>query len=154
MSQAHLRTQRETQKASERVAVAKLASRVDRDKVMVPLWRRAREYTDEALETLVMIMRDRNAPYGVRAVCAEAILDRGHGKAPQVVAADVAVRHEVDLSGLGTEALASLESVLMGLALPMPEGHSAARIGVVEGEAVEVGEKERAPTVSVEALEG
>ena len=43
----------------------------------------ARVHTMEALETLASVMRDAKAPASARVSAASAILDRGHGKAPQ-----------------------------------------------------------------------
>jgi hypothetical protein len=45
----------------------------------------ARELTAEALQTLVDIMHDSSATAAARAACANAILDRGWGKATQQV---------------------------------------------------------------------
>src|SRR5918993_3158179 len=42
----------------------------------------ARVHTAEALETLAEVMRDAKAPASARVMAANAILDRGHGKAP------------------------------------------------------------------------
>ncbi len=51
----------------------------------------ARLHTEEAITTLVKIMRDTKAPPAARGACAQALLDRGWGKAPQTT--DVTVRH-------------------------------------------------------------
>ena len=45
----------------------------------------ARSYTLEALTTVVQIMQDEKQPASARIRAAEMILDRGHGKAPQVI---------------------------------------------------------------------
>lgn len=45
----------------------------------------AREYTAEAIETLIEIMEDDDAPKAARARAAEILLDRGWGKAPQTI---------------------------------------------------------------------
>lgn len=45
----------------------------------------ARVHTKEALTTLVTIMKDRGAKDSARVTAACAVLDRGWGKAPQVV---------------------------------------------------------------------
>src|SRR5918997_6095082 len=43
----------------------------------------ARVHTAEALDTLAEVMRNIKAPASARVMAANAILDRGHGKAPQ-----------------------------------------------------------------------
>lgn len=43
----------------------------------------ARSHSAEAIETLLAIMRDVEAPHAARARAAESILDRGHGKPVQ-----------------------------------------------------------------------
>jgi hypothetical protein len=43
----------------------------------------ARDYTALALETLVKIIQDPNAPHAAKARCAEQLPDRGWGKPPQ-----------------------------------------------------------------------
>ena len=45
----------------------------------------AREYTDDALNTLIKIMEDKDAPKSSRVSAAQTILDRGWGKAPQTI---------------------------------------------------------------------
>jgi len=45
----------------------------------------ARTYTAEALETLARIMRDAKATASARVSAAIALLERGHGKAPQTI---------------------------------------------------------------------
>lgn len=46
----------------------------------------AQSYTEDAVGTLVKIMRDRKQPAGARVSAAEALLDRGYGRAPQAIA--------------------------------------------------------------------
>ena len=45
----------------------------------------ARTYTKAAIETLVGIMQDEQAPKPARVAAASAILDRGYGRPPQAV---------------------------------------------------------------------
>lgn len=45
----------------------------------------AREYTEEALRTLVELMRDQEVPAGTRFSAANALLDRGYGKPAQAI---------------------------------------------------------------------
>jgi hypothetical protein len=64
----------------------------------------ARLHTAKALETLVEIMQDAAAPPAARATCAQALLDRGYGRAP--VQIDLSVRQRFDsfLKDIGIEA--------------------------------------------------
>ena len=48
----------------------------------------AQEYTAEALGTLCTIMQDDDAPASARVTAANALLDRGWGRAPQTIADD------------------------------------------------------------------
>jgi hypothetical protein len=50
----------------------------------------AQRYTEEAIETLAKIMRDKSAPPQARAMAADRLLDRAHGKAPQAIVGDPA----------------------------------------------------------------
>lgn len=54
-----------------------------RPKQDVSLVALAKAYTEKAIETLAEIMLDTSAPHAARAVAADRILDRGHGKPPQ-----------------------------------------------------------------------
>lgn len=49
----------------------------------------AREYTQEAVETIVEIMRDDTAPHAARLVAADKLIERGWGKAKDTVAIEV-----------------------------------------------------------------
>lgn len=44
-----------------------------------------RTHTETAVKTLVAIMRNAKAPAAARSMCAQAILDRGHGKPTQQI---------------------------------------------------------------------
>lgn len=66
----------------------------------------AREYTQEALDTLAAIMRNEKEPAAARVSAANTLLDRGHGKARQPV------DHELDISNLTDEQLAVLAAAL------------------------------------------
>ncbi len=72
----------------------------------------AQAYTDEALATLAKIMKDEKQPGPARVSAANALLDRGHGKAVQPVA------HELDLSNLTDEQLGILAVALGAPAEP------------------------------------
>jgi phage terminase small subunit len=51
----------------------------------------ARQHTTAAIETLVSVMKDTTPPHTARVAASNAILDRGYGKAPQIIEADVSV---------------------------------------------------------------
>src|SRR5262245_59618627 len=57
----------------------------------------ARSYTKAAINTLVGIMRQPKAPPAARVMAANALLDRGWGKAAQLVAVDGEVRQLVEV---------------------------------------------------------
>src|SRR5215471_12841120 len=57
----------------------------------------ARKFTVEALETLAHVMRQPKAPPAARVMAANALLDRGWGKAAQLVAVDGEVRQLVEV---------------------------------------------------------
>jgi hypothetical protein len=64
----------------------------------------ARAHTAQAISVLAEIMADPNAPSAARATAAQALLDRGYGKAP--VQIDLSVRAKFDdfLRDVGVEA--------------------------------------------------
>ena len=53
----------------------------------------AREYTGEAIETLVAIMTNPKAAPAARVSAANSLLDRGYGKPPQHITGDVATSY-------------------------------------------------------------
>jgi hypothetical protein len=53
----------------------------------------ARAHTDTAIRTLAGIMEQATAPHAARVAAAQALLDRGWGKAVQYVEAEVAHRY-------------------------------------------------------------
>src|SRR5262249_1020399 len=57
----------------------------------------ARSYTKAAINTVVGIMRQPKAPPAARVMAANALLDRGWGKAAQLVAVDREVRQLVEV---------------------------------------------------------
>ena len=57
----------------------------------------ARSYTKAAINTLVGIMRQPKAPAAARVQAAVALLDRGWGKAAQLVAVDGEIRQLVEV---------------------------------------------------------
>lgn len=68
----------------------------------------ARDYTEEALNVLVSVMRDEEAPPPARVSAATNIHDRGWGKPTQPVSGDdeaPPIRHELDLSKLSEQTL-------------------------------------------------
>jgi hypothetical protein len=60
-----------------------------RPKVVGEVQELARQYTGEALKTLVGIMRNKKAPPAARAMASNAILDRGYGKPAQTMNANI-----------------------------------------------------------------
>src|SRR5215472_7187228 len=57
----------------------------------------ARSYTKAAIRTLVGIMQQPKAPPAARIMAANALLDRGWGKAAQLVAVDGEIRQLVEV---------------------------------------------------------
>src|SRR5262245_36336791 len=55
------------------------------NKVQLDLRKAAQEYTETALQTLVAIATDEDAPPAARVAAATAILDRAHGKPVQAI---------------------------------------------------------------------
>lgn len=69
----------------------------------------AREHTEEALNVLVAVMRNKDEPGNTRAAAADKVLARGWGQAPQTIAF-TDDRQPVDLSGMTNEQLEALET--------------------------------------------
>ena len=76
----------------------------------------ARERTQDATDTLASIMRDPKAPAAARVSAAQALLDRGCGKAAQAIE----VNAEPDLTQLSDEDLETLDRILRPPDFPMP----------------------------------
>jgi hypothetical protein len=70
----------------------------------------AREHTEDAMRTLIDIAKDRKAPPSARVGAAQAILDRGWGRATQVI--DATVRSELTVEEID----ARLAALVAGLA--------------------------------------
>ncbi|HEV7434198.1 MAG TPA: hypothetical protein VGO22_04930 [Pseudorhizobium sp.] len=79
----------------------------------------ARAYTDDAVRTLVEIMKDQAAPHAARVSASNSVLDRAWGKAPQ------SLQHSgpnggpiqtVDLTNMSEEQLNALEALFGPLA--------------------------------------
>jgi hypothetical protein len=60
-----------------------------RPKEVAELKEMAREHTVEAITTLVSVMQDETAPHAARIRASECLLDRGYGKASQIVEASI-----------------------------------------------------------------
>ena len=80
----------------------------------------ARDHTEDAVRTLVAIMKDKSAPHAARVSASNSVLDRAWGKASQ------SVQHTgpgggpiqtVDLTKLSDDELDRLESILGPLAI-------------------------------------
>ena len=69
----------------------------------------ARQHTRAAVETLVSVMEDLEAPHSARVAAANGLLDRGHGKATQIIEASVNVYDALNF-GEKKSLLAILES--------------------------------------------
>lgn len=72
----------------------------------------AREHTEEAIETLVEVMRDRQSPAAARVAAADKILNRGWGQAPQTIAV-TDDREPRDMSSLTNKQLEAIETLRM-----------------------------------------
>src|SRR5947199_43764 len=84
-----------------------------------------RLYTKAAINTLVGIMRQPKAPPAARVMAANALLDRGWGKAAQTVAVDGEIRQlvEVRLSVVAAsteQARRAIDITSKSVALPEP----------------------------------
>ena len=55
----------------------------------------ARSYTENALNVLVGVMNEASAPHSAKVAAAQALLDRGWGKAPQSLEITGEVKHSV-----------------------------------------------------------
>src|SRR5215467_2271779 len=82
----------------------------------------ARKFTVEALETLAHVMRQPKAPPAARVMAANALLDRGWGKAAQLVAVDGEIRQLVEVK-LNVVTPNNLEQTTTKL-LTNPEKHN------------------------------
>ncbi len=58
----------------------------------------ARQHTLAAVETLVSVMEDEQAPASARVAAANGLLDRGHGKATQRIEAKISVYDSLSLA--------------------------------------------------------
>ncbi len=79
----------------------------------------ARQHTLAAVETLVSVMEDLEAPHSARVAAANGILDRGHGKAVQHIEAEISVYDSLSLAEKET-----LLAILESLDAPDEEGDS------------------------------
>jgi hypothetical protein len=70
----------------------------------------ARDFTEEAIDTLADIMRDKGAPAAARVSASTQILNRGWGQAPQTITL-TEVPAAPDLSSLSDEQLEALETL-------------------------------------------
>ena len=78
----------------------------------------ARNHTAKALSTLASIMNEAKAPAAARVAAAQALLDRGWGKATQVVEATV---NNVDASRVSDLELATIIAIDSGEGTPEAE---------------------------------
>ena len=75
-----------------------------RPKVLGDVQALARQYTPDAVETLASIMLDRDAAPAARVAAANAILDRGYGKAPQHITGEIETRYVAELPSVVQDA--------------------------------------------------
>src|SRR5215471_12280154 len=85
----------------------------------------ARSYTKAAIKTLVGIMRQPKAPPAARVMAANALLDRGWGKAAQLLAVDGEIRQLVEVrlsvvSASTEQARQAIDIASKAVALPEP----------------------------------
>ncbi len=67
-------------------------------KLIIDVRDAARQHTLAAVETLVSVMEDLEAPPSARVAAANGILDRGHGKAVQHIEAEISVYDSLGLA--------------------------------------------------------
>ncbi len=67
------------------------------DKQITDVRDAARQHTLAAVDTLVSVMEDLKAPHSARVAAANGLLDRGHGKATQHIAAEVSIYDKLSL---------------------------------------------------------
>ena len=72
-----------------------------------PVKEAAAAYTEEAIATLAEIMVDKSKPAAARAMAANSLLDRAHGKPQQTVQMDATVRQLTDMDDAELAAIAS-----------------------------------------------
>ncbi len=82
----------------------------------------ARQHTLAAVETLVSVMEDLEAPHSARVAAANGLLDRGHGKAVQHIEAEISVYDSLSLAAKQA-LLEVIDEVIDGLD-EGDEGHS------------------------------
>jgi len=70
----------------------------------------AREHTEEAVNAMVEVMRDKTAPPAARVTAADKLLNRGWGQAPQTIALMDAPTPR-DMSDLSDEQLEAIETL-------------------------------------------
>ena len=85
-------------------------------KIIIEVARAAREYTQEALETLHKAMTAEKAPWAARVSAACAVLDRGWGRAPQ----HIEITRRVDPESLSDADLAAI--IAEGIEAPTGSG--------------------------------
>ncbi len=101
----------------------------------VPLWARAREYTDEALGVLAGLMRHAESEM-VRKSAADSLLDRAWGKAPVIVMGDDDGPKRLNIAVMPSAQAEALESALMALMgeAIASDPHRAGSLGQPEGQ--------------------
>src|SRR5215470_17594352 len=90
----------------------------------------ARKFTVEASETLAHVMRQPKAPPAARVMAANALLDRGWGKAAQLVAVDGEIKQlvEVKLSVVHADRPRNIDATCDPIALEHKDNSDDVRI--------------------------
>ena len=86
-------------------------------KITTPVRELASQYSDEALEVLVSIMRDEDIDPNARLIAAREIMDRAHGKPTQYK--ETALKPALDHGGggLSKEAVAKIKREILGISV-------------------------------------
>jgi len=82
-----------------------------RNKVGRDIRELAQMHTPAAIATLVDVMKDDKAPPAARVMAANALLDRGHGKAPQAITGPEAPPVKVNIELVRQRILEKLERI-------------------------------------------
>ena len=105
-----------------------------RPKVVSQVKELAREYTAEAIQTLVSIMTNKKSPPAARVSAANALLDRGYGKPPQHITGDEGISYVARLPEVAKSAEEWIASVKAeSRLLSLDEASSKAEV-LIEGE--------------------
>ena len=105
-----------------------------RPKVVAEVKELAREYTAEAIQTLVSIMTNPKSASAARVSAANALLDRGYGKPPQHITGENGVSYVARLPEVAKSAEEWLASVKAESKLPSLDEASSKPEVLIEGQ--------------------